>query len=165
VTFSAEPAAVCTVTSTGVVTFKGAGDCVLHADQAGNADFQKAPTATQKATVAETRRDLTMSITQHRGLLFGIFGTVVDVQVLGLDPGAHATLSMFAQHATARAPASCDDNADMNHALCDVTSTPTTFSFLALPFQADPRLDFEVTSKDTQDSNPDDNQKSVLIGD
>ncbi len=165
VTFTADPAGICTATSAGVVTFKGSGDCVIRADQAGNADFTKAPTATQKATVSETRRDLTMNITTRPGLLFGIFGTVVDVQVVGLDPGAHATLSMFAHHAVALAPASCDANGDNNHAQCDVTSTPTTFSFLALAFQSDPRLDFEVSSKDSQDSNPDNNKKSVHIGD
>jgi hypothetical protein len=164
VTFSADPAAVCTATSAGVITFKGAGDCVVRADQAGNADYKKATTATQKATVSETRRDLTMNISTHRGLLFGIFGTVVDVEVVGLDPGAHATLSMFAQHAVAFGPDSCDANGSNNHASCDVTSTPTTFSFLALAFQSDPRLDFEVTSKDSQDSNPGNNQQSVEIG-
>ena len=66
VTFSADPATpsgVCTVTSGGVVTFKAAGACVIRADQSGNSDYKAAPTVTQKTTVAEDRRDLTMSIT------------------------------------------------------------------------------------------------------
>jgi hypothetical protein len=108
--------------------------------------------------------DLAMNITTRPGLLFGIFGTVVDVQVVGLDPGAHATLQMTAHHAIALSPASCDANGDDNHSQCVVTTTPTTFSFLALAFQSDPTLDFEVTSKDTHDSNPNNNQQTVHLG-
>ncbi len=167
VTFSAAAGTstnVCTVTAAGLVSFKSPGDCAINADQAGNADYTKAPTVTQRATVSEARRDLTMVITTQPGWLFGIFGTVVNVQVVGLDPGAHATLQMTAHHAIAFSPGSCDANGDDNHSQCAVTTTPTTFSFLALAFQSNPTLEFEVTSKDTQDSNPNDNSQTVQLG-
>jgi hypothetical protein len=150
--------------SGSTVSFLKAGACTVTANQAGNDDYNAAPQATQTVTVSAPQRDLTMNITTRPGLLFGIFGTIVDVQVVGLDPGAHATLEMKAHHAIALSPAGCDPNGDDNHADCDVTSTPTTFSFLALTLQHDASLEFEVTSKDSIDSNPDDNVKSVQLG-
>jgi hypothetical protein len=104
-----------------------------------------------------------MNITTRPGLLFGIFGTIVDVQVVGLDPGAHATLEMKAHHAIALSPATCDANGSDNHADCDVTSTPTTFSFLAIVLQHDADLQFEVSSEDSTDSNPNNNEQTVPL--
>jgi 2',3'-cyclic-nucleotide 2'-phosphodiesterase (5'-nucleotidase family) len=50
VTFSSQTAAVCSVSGT-VVTAIMAGTCTIAADQAGNAGFSAAPTATQSFTV------------------------------------------------------------------------------------------------------------------
>ena len=163
VVFGSTTQAVCTV-SGSTVSFRTAGTCTVTANQAGNTDYEAAPTVTQSTDVKVRSNDLTMNITTRPGWLFGVFGTVVDVQVVGLDPGAHATLQMTAFHAIALSPGSCDANGDNNHAQCAVTNTPTTFSFLALPFQSNPTLTFEVTSKDTQDSNPNDNTQTVPVG-
>jgi len=53
VTFSSATSGVCTVSSS-TVSFVGTGTCTLDANQAGNADYTAAPTATQSfAVVAE----------------------------------------------------------------------------------------------------------------
>jgi hypothetical protein len=44
--------AACTVSPGGSVAFTGVGTCVVAADQAGNAGFHPAPTATQPVTIA-----------------------------------------------------------------------------------------------------------------
>ncbi len=163
VVFGSSTPTVCTVAGS-TVSFRNAGTCTVTANQAGNADYEAAPTVTQSTDVKVRANDLTMNITTRPGWLFGVFGTVVDVQVVGLDPGAHATLHMTAHHAIALSPSACDPNGDDNHSQCAVTNTPTTFSFLGLAFQSNPTLEFEVTSKDTQDSNPNDNSQTVQLG-
>ncbi len=50
VTFSSATSGVCTV-SGATVSFVGTGTCTLDANQAGNADYTQAPTATQSFTV------------------------------------------------------------------------------------------------------------------
>jgi large repetitive protein len=60
VTFSANPASVaCNVTSTGTVTFTGAGTCIIVADQAGNADYTPAPPWQQQFDVARASQTIT----------------------------------------------------------------------------------------------------------
>jgi hypothetical protein len=52
VTFSAEAGSACTV-SGSTVSITGEGPCVLDADQAGNGDYNAAPTNTRSVTVAK----------------------------------------------------------------------------------------------------------------
>jgi len=162
VTFGVSTSPVCSVAGSAV-SFLKAGSCIITADQAGNDDYSAAPQVTQTVNVSAPTRDLTLDITTRPGLLFGVLGTIVDVQVVGLDPGAHATLEMKAQHAIAFGPAGCHGNGDDNHASCDVTSTPTTFSFLAVTLQHDASLEFDVTSEDSTDSDPGNNEKTVSL--
>ncbi|HEX4471987.1 MAG TPA: hypothetical protein VH085_08465, partial [Nocardioides sp.] len=159
VTFTSTTPKVCTV-SGSTVSFVALGGCSIAADQAGNDDYLAAPTATQQVTIGG--RDLTLSVTTRHGWLFSLFGTVVDVQVTGLDPGAHATLSMTADHALAWSPSECVGS--RTQVTCSVDSTPTTLSFLALAFSDDASLNFTVSSSDSQDSDPGDNTASVPIG-
>jgi hypothetical protein len=69
---------------------------------------------------------------------------------------------MTAFHAIALSPGSCDANGDNNHAQCAVTNTPTTFSFLALPFG--PHADVRGHVQGHQDSSPNDNTQTVPVG-
>ena len=163
VTFGSATPNVCSVAGS-TVKFLAAGSCSLTANQVGNDDYNAAPQATQSVTISVPHRDLTMNITQRPGFLFGIFGTLVDVQVLGLDPGAHATLQMSTHHLLAFSPGSCDANDANTHSECTVTSTPTTFTFLAFSLGSDPSLEFEVRSNDSVDSNPGNNKQTVDLG-
>src|ERR1019366_9169905 len=52
VTFTSATPLVCTV-SGSTVSFTGAGTCTVDADQAGNTDYQAAPTATQNVSVGQ----------------------------------------------------------------------------------------------------------------
>ena len=62
VTFSIATPDICT-TARGTVSFTAVGQCVLHADQAGNANYTAAPTASQQITVspAPTHVNVTVS--------------------------------------------------------------------------------------------------------
>ncbi len=50
-TFTSSTTAVCTVTTSGVVTFVTAGTCTINADQAGNGSYLAAPQVTRSFTV------------------------------------------------------------------------------------------------------------------
>ena len=51
VTFSSSTTAVCTITSGGALTFVGAGNCTINANQAGNSTYLPAPQVSQSFTV------------------------------------------------------------------------------------------------------------------
>jgi hypothetical protein len=90
-----------------------------------------------------------------------VFGTVVDVQVTGLDPGAHATLTMSSSNALVWSESDCDGS--RTAVTCSVGNTPTTFGFLALALSNHASLTFTVSSSDSQDSDPGDNTVTVPI--
>ncbi|MGC4111083.1 MAG: sigma-70 family RNA polymerase sigma factor [Nocardioides sp.] len=159
VVFSSGSSKVCTV-SGSTVSFVGQGTCLVNADQAGNDDYAAAPTATQSFTVS-AQNDLTLKVTTDNGWLFGIFGTIVNVQVTGLDPGAHATLSMSANGAAVWSPGSCTGS--RSEVSCAISSTPSTRSFLGLALSDHASVTFTLTSTDSQDSDPTDNTVTVPI--
>ncbi|MBO2597336.1 tandem-95 repeat protein [Shewanella algae] len=49
--FSSGSTGVCTITTTGTLSFISAGSCSINADQAGDSDYNAAPTVTQSFTV------------------------------------------------------------------------------------------------------------------
>jgi hypothetical protein len=51
VSFTSSTTGVCTITTGGALTFVTAGTCTIKADQAGNASYSAAPTASQSFTV------------------------------------------------------------------------------------------------------------------
>jgi large repetitive protein len=66
VTFRLDPSSTtgaCTVTAAGLVSFTGAGSCVVDADQAGNADYAAAPEVSQSITVGKAAQAITFTST------------------------------------------------------------------------------------------------------
>jgi len=62
VTFSADPSSVaCGVSSTGSVTFTAAGDCIIDANQPGNADYSAAAMVQQTFVVARASQTITIT--------------------------------------------------------------------------------------------------------
>ncbi|HEX3931853.1 MAG TPA: sigma-70 family RNA polymerase sigma factor [Nocardioides sp.] len=160
VTFSSGSSKVCTVAGS-TVTFVSPGACVVNADQSGSNDYAAATTASQTFQVT-AQNDLTLSATTDHGWLFGVFGTVVHVRVTGLDPGAHATLSMSSDGSAVWSPQECSTTTS-GVTTCPVTSTPTTLSFLGFALVPQASLTFTVSSPDSQDSDPSDNTITVPI--
>src|ERR1019366_6399009 len=62
VTFTSASPLVCTV-SGSTVSFTGAGTCTVDADQAGNADYAAAPTATPHVSVGQGSQAITFTAT------------------------------------------------------------------------------------------------------
>jgi ribosomal protein S11 len=158
VTFSSGSSKVCTVAGS-TVTFVSPGACIVNADQSGTGDYA-AGTASQTFQVT-AQNDLTLSVTTDHGWLFGVFGTVVHVRVTGLDPGAHATLSMTSDGTAVWSPQACSTTSGVTS--CPVTSTPTTLSFLGFAVIPQASVTFTVSSADSHDSDPSDNTVTVPI--
>ena len=66
VTFSSATSGVCTV-SRSTVSFVGTGTCTLDANQAGNADYTAAPTATQSFAVAASTKQKRCVVPKLKG--------------------------------------------------------------------------------------------------
>jgi hypothetical protein len=74
VTFSLDPSTdsfTCNVDDTGHVFFTEAGPCVVHIDQAGNADYLPAAQVTQSMTVGRHSQAITFTSTPPVGAVFG----------------------------------------------------------------------------------------------
>ena len=69
-TIDASSSSVCAITA-GVVSFTGAGSCVIDANQAGNANYDAAPLVQQTFTVAKASQTVTFTSTAPTGATFG----------------------------------------------------------------------------------------------
>lgn len=85
VTFSVQSPAVCSIDGT-VVSLDAAGTCVVAADQAGNADYAAAPTATQDVAVDLVATSTSVSVSPS-GVVFGQ-GAVATATVAGATEGS-----------------------------------------------------------------------------
>jgi serine/threonine protein kinase len=93
VTFSADQSSVaCDVTSTGTVTFTAAGQCIILANQVGNADYSPAQPVQQPFNVAQASQTITVTssppcnpcISQMQYQLSGIASSGLQV-TFGID--------------------------------------------------------------------------------
>ena len=66
----ASATSVCSITG-GVVSFTGAGSCVIDANQAGNANFNPAPQARQTVTVGKRAQTITFTSKAPTGAVIG----------------------------------------------------------------------------------------------
>ena len=92
----------CTV-SGSTVTFRHAGTCTIAADQAGNNDYNTAPTATQTVTVAKADQSISFISTPPAS---PAFGDTYHVTATGGGSGNPVTFSL-GSGTTPRAPAPC----------------------------------------------------------
>jgi hypothetical protein len=94
-TIDAASADVCTVVddgdSTGTVSFTGAGDCTILADQAGNDMYAAAPQAQQGVTVAKVDQSITFSSTPPAD---ASVGEDYEVAATGGDSGNPVTFTI-----------------------------------------------------------------------
>lgn len=84
-TFSVQSPAVCSIDGT-VVSLDAAGTCVVAADQAGNADYTAAPTATQDVAVDLVATSTEVSVSPS-GVVFGQ-GATATATVTGATEGS-----------------------------------------------------------------------------
>jgi hypothetical protein len=90
VVFSSGTPAVCTVADT-TVSFVGAGTCTIDADQAGNAQYAPAPTATQSFPVAQATQTVSFTSTPPSNAVAG--GAPYAVAAIGGGSGNPVTFS------------------------------------------------------------------------
>jgi|GEM_PF-2959325 len=64
VTITVDPSSssVCSIDSSGTVSYQNAGTCTLNADQAGNADYKPAPQVQQSFTVLPVNADVSVAL-------------------------------------------------------------------------------------------------------
>ena len=111
VTLSIDPASTagaCSINGSGMVSFTGVGTCVIDANQAGNADYQAAPTAQQTITVPQEAPVLTWPKPGNITLGTALTGTELDATAsvpgtftysppagTGLSLGTHTLTATF----------------------------------------------------------------------
>jgi hypothetical protein len=130
VVFGSSTPAVCTV-SGSTVTFAGAGTCTVSANQAGNDDYNAAPTATQSMSVAQGA-DLSVDV---RG---GFLQNSVLVTVRGLPDGQSTLLTVSSDPKVSGLTfgTGCVRLGDLG--TCTVTSDPQTYFFAVAPPDSGP---------------------------
>jgi hypothetical protein len=90
VVFSTDTSSVCTVAGS-VVSFVGVGTCTIDADQAGNAQYAPAPTATQTFSVGQASQTITFTSTAPTRATVG--GPTYTVAAAGGGSGNPVTFS------------------------------------------------------------------------
>jgi RNA polymerase sigma factor (sigma-70 family) len=163
VVVSTSNADVCTI-SGSKVAFLNPGDCVISANQAGNKDYDAAPTVTQSVNVVSpTEADLAVSAEQT-GDIGGHSG--VTATVSGLPPGSTAHLTVTAAENYSLQPegdgGACTKTGPASFS-CLVTPAQTQFVF-SVNVHGDPGrgITFEV-SPDAPLTDPDETNNSVVI--
>ena len=90
VTFSVQSPAVCSITG-AVVSLDAAGTCVVAADQAGNADYAAAPTATQDVAIDLVATSTSVSVSPS-GVVFGQGATATATVAGGTEGSVQFTV-------------------------------------------------------------------------
>lgn len=62
ITVDPSSSTVCSIDGSGIVSFQGAGTCVINADQAGDADYKPAPRVQQSFTVNPVESDTSVNL-------------------------------------------------------------------------------------------------------
>ena len=166
VVFSSATATVCTV-SGSTVTFKAAGSCRIAANQAGDADYEPAPTVTQSMDVKAPAGDLSVTATvSPRPPTNSPNWHQVDVTVHDLIAGATATVTgTSTNHNALIVPEfNCWFQRD---GICHVTSppvNPTVTFFVLLPANASSaQVTFTVASDTSPDPDPSNDSVTVEV--
>ncbi len=166
VAFSSTTTTVCTV-SGSTVTFKAAGSCRIAANQAGDADYEAAPTVTQSMDVKAPSGDLSVTATVspqpptndphwHR----------VDVTVQNLVAGATATVDGSSKTfgVIVLPEFNCWFQRD---GICHVTSPPTnptvTFYVWLPTTTSSAQVTFTVASDTSPDPDPSNDSVTVEV--
>jgi hypothetical protein len=166
VVFTSTTTTVCTV-SGSTVSFRAAGSCRIAANQAGDPDYEPAPTATQSVDVKTPAGDLFVTATvSPRPPANDPHWHQVDVTVHNLVAGATATVTGDSKTAGVLVlpEFNCWFQKD---GVCHVTSPPvnptvTFFVWLPTPFSS-AQVTFTVDSATSPDPDPSNDSVTVEV--
>jgi hypothetical protein len=137
VTYSIDPsaAAVCTLAGQ-TVSLTGAGTCVVHADQAGDATYDAAPRATQSFAVARRTQSITFGSAAPTAAVYGgpsyqVAATATSglPVTLSIDPSATSVCSLAGQTVSFTGGGTCVIRADQAGNGTYEAAPPATQSF------------------------------------
>jgi uncharacterized repeat protein (TIGR01451 family) len=95
ITVDSSSSAVCSIDGSGVVSFQGAGTCIVNADQAGDADYKPAPRVQQSFNVLPVDAESSVALNCPSNALVG--DTVsCSITVLNNGPAASENTSLTA---------------------------------------------------------------------